>query len=914
MKKKLIVGIITLVAVVEYGYGVHTNSVKNGVSDWTSSASYDDGYVPQAGDVVLVPNQTSVTLLSTDTDSCQLVSSLGRVLFMGAGSGSTLTIDVAEGTVLTNNCSIKGFNGNYGRLVKTGKGELALMATDPSDYWVNQLVIETGVLRGPTAARRGVWNVSYVTVAAGAAFHLPLFDWMLPIVGGSSHYINFLGLDGAGAVWYDETKVTQMRVTRSGTFSGELHGAYMLPFIQGCVAFTGTASDFGQNMTVANNWGDLVNPVSGHGGVVSVKKIGLKGQASSVGLGNLASDSRGGGFVYIGDDDDMTDREFIGTTSNPDGPTFFDAGHHGGVTFTGLWRLNGGLTADMSGHFVVMGSNTTPCVLANDILSWTKNDHPYTIHLQKKGTGTWRLADCATRTWTGALTVDEGRIQFDSLADAGELCALGYATTLTLPYRTVYDAAQNVDWAHRLGSVDTDGQLVEGELEYLGAEAAKGVGRATVLAGAGRLDAAGTGALYLHNVSGLGTGARRLTLDGAAGTTNLLVDIVDSNACVSVVKDGAGQWTIGGELDFSGDLTVNAGTLVVRNDSARPYSWFRFNVKELHDNTQNNVVMQDLALYDAEGRRQNIGLEYAFPDPYPTNQTVQITADYWAKLPPGGVAYGVSGWYAAFNYATAPFTEGMEYDVRRLFDDISSGKQAPYSISWRRTESGGFLRPAHDNADTWHRIVMRLTNGAPAIVRYDYSRGSGTDAETRSHPVYFGLDGSVDGINWDPLHDATPADDHSGDSGSASYKWMSDGTAFASAATLRPGQGYPLARTHRTLAATPLANVGTVSVAAGATLKADGTFPALRHLRVDAAGAGTLDGFAFSNADGCSLDVAHLPDAGTALPLTITNAVDLANVSGWNLTLDGIATRRYKIGVSNSRIVVAPVGFAIIIR
>ena len=48
---------------------------------------------------------------------------------------------------------------------------------------------------------------------------------------------------------------------------------------------------------------------------------------------------------------------------------------------------------------------------------------------------------------------------------------------------------------------------------------------------------------------------------------------------VSVRKTGSGSWTLGGDLLFSGSLSVDEGTLTVRKESGI-YDWFRWTLKE----------------------------------------------------------------------------------------------------------------------------------------------------------------------------------------------------------------------------------------------------------------------------------------------------------------------------------------------
>jgi hypothetical protein len=209
---------------------------------------------------------------------------------------------------------------------------------------------------------------------------------------------------------------------------------------------------------------------------------------------------------------------------------------------------------------------------------------------------------------------------------------------------------------------------------------------------------------------------------------------------------------------------------------------------------------------------------------------------------------------------------------------------------------------------------MRLTNGTPAIVSYDISRGSGSDAEGKGHPVYFGLEGSCDGFAWDELHAATPEDDHSADSGSAAYKWMSDGSAFANKNTLRPNLGYRLPRTHRELKSRPLANVGKISVSGGATLVANVPI-AISNLVLDATSPCTIDGFSFPDDPSATLTIKNMPltQSCVTLPCTFVNVTGLDNINNWTHAFDVTMPKRC-VRVVDGRIVVAPKGISISFR
>ena len=65
----------------------------------------------------------------------------------------------------------------------------------------------------------------------------------------------------------------------------------------------------------------------------------------------------------------------------------------------------------------------------------------------KEGTGTWRFADNNGRLNAGVYEVNDGTLQFASIAETNVVCSLGLATALFSRYSGRYDASKRVAWA-----------------------------------------------------------------------------------------------------------------------------------------------------------------------------------------------------------------------------------------------------------------------------------------------------------------------------------------------------------------------------------------------------------------------------------------------------------------------------------
>ena len=219
---------------------------------------------------------------------------------------------------------------------------------------------------------------------------------------------------------------------------------------------------------------------------------------------------------------------------------------------------------------------------------------------------------------------------------------------------------------------------------------------------------------------------------------------------------------------------------------------------------------------------------------------------------------------------------------------------------------------------------MRLTNGAPEIVSYDIESYWNTN-QTNNWPKIATMEASVDGIHWDLVetnstgavvaeHEYDFSIPLGGPNGNNSNKWYSDGTSQVNwdpttGTTPRPGKGFPMRA--RADIPTPLANVRSVSVAAGATLKTyDGI--EISKLKVDAAGAGTIDGFTF--AENGTIDVIDAPREPTFLSGTYVNCSGLENIAGWTLKIDGTVNAKCKVGVRDGKLYFTRPGFIVTFR
>ena len=863
---------------------------------WANGKNWQGEAAPGAGDEAYFPAVLGdCEVVVSDADAA-LVSSLANVRGDSASRGPKIVFNVT--TNLAIGCKIAACT-----VVKRQNASVELMSGGLRDYYYMDAIVEEGTLILPrTASVNGYWAMNGLVVSNGASVYLPDAVTMKATLSLQTLLCAGLLTNANASVQQGlringTTEEQPARFTETGRLGGLVYVEAASPLVVETdqLTFEGEARVWTANgKTLPASW--------------TVRKIGMRDAvASSIGGASASKAWRfrynGGIWRYAGEGE-TTDRQLYYSLDwydySPYHVPTLDAGAVGGVTFAGKWH--GGrsynhdtLKADVF-EIALTGSNAVPCVLANEIAPVESDGVDRPLYLVKQGTGTWRFNDHAARRNNGVIAVEEGTLQFETIAAKGFVCSLGTADALQERYFGVYDAARSVNYAYLLGTETT-----EGTMEHVGAGNATCMDRPFRLAGDGRLTASG-GTLALGDVSALTAGEKTLTLDGTNAVKNMIYGVTNGAGTVSLVKDGPGTWRLAGECDISGDLAVKAGTLEVAGaGESTPYSYFRFTSYEtLGAESQANYCYQhsfdELSLFSADGARRNLDMVWD-AEPHDKEGFYAIDVDI-LSLQPGHANYAFSAeWY---------YYASNDYGMDKLWDQTCGGY--PF-LAWQK--AGGINATAARYSVPSRRvsIVMRLPKGTPEITRYDFCAGGmNIGSATNQLPKVFELEGSVDGLRWQRLHfkqDQTAL--------SNKARWCSDDTPFNTQYTNR---GFRV--TGHPDFGVQLSSVRSVSVAAGATLRADGTAAPIRGLRVSASGAGTIDGFTFAaptEERPCTLDVVDVPPgAKVVLPGTYANCQGLANVTEWNLRIGGVPSKRYEICHENGKLALVKRGLIFLVR
>lgn len=885
MKLEFLMATMAVSAAAAFADSVWTGGATLSGADWSDETKWSGG-APTANSTVQFPNPVTANV---DDDTCAAVSSFYKIIL--ADAGGKIAFDVSSNSVCT--ALICG----GGSLEKTGSGILRLDGYEESDYIsyggygnYNLLggfdVIEGG-LAWPDNKASVQATYGHVHLAAGATFYI-----------STTKATNIGGLSGEGIVTNTAAETQTLYIgypdkDDHDSFAGEIGGAVGL--IVACEQkLLGSRNVFSG---VAKPRGGADGKV---GGVMSFVAAGENANdPSSLGLNGDLSHLAGGCFRYIGPGGERTFKRLMLWQDAAHAVTL-DAGPNGGLEFAGEW-FNFNSTADPKsrsmGELVLSGSNlTTACSFSGKFRAelTDTNDCPVATRFTKKGPGVWHLQDHAERLNRGVVAVQEGTLRYDSVEEQGVVCSLGLSTVLCENYYGPWDESRKVDHAFELGAAQT-----QGTLEFAGSNTCATMTRPIALAGDGVLMASGADGAGINydGVSALAGGAavKTLTLAGDSTADNYVGGVRDGQGRIAVVKEGAGTWTLRGDQTFSGDLTVKAGTLVVQKK--KPFDWFRLTVTE---SGNANMTSRQIAFYDKDGTYVNWGMTWnknrVAPYYSGTTPTTSETGYRYRNLGPSEATFGRSDY--GLNNST----------FASLFSQGGSASFACYGIN-----------PASpSNPSTWVPIVFRMPKGSNAIVAFDYAPYAG--ASYLAVKAYT-LEGSADGQHWyEVAKDGSFNYSHTLNN-SQQWIYTQRGDNVSTEANtkkirlLADGETKALEYTCETNDYSVLENVGVVTVANGATLKAEGDFtPEIRRLGIDAqTGAGTIDGFTL--ADGAEIFVTGtFPNEGFTVPVSFSGLGDVATATGLAVKDSTGKTRSWSVKLTETSATFAPSGIIISIR
>lgn len=845
--------------------------------DWTNPANFTSGK-PETGDTVVIPE--NMVVYATNDTARTLLNTLAYINLQGkrtsasnVGTSCILVIDVpAEGIYELRVAFHEASDTSARGIVrKTGDGELALATLGNVWKYRTDFDVQAGVLNMHNL-KDVAYRIGAIGIAEGAT------------VVGPDYTMFAAGVYGAGLLTNQATSERYFR-----TIGGTASNPYMFSGkISGKMAFRTYGAQYLTGSNNVNQMCSVYSPSLKTKGVLGVPYFGNRdSESSSIGLSqNLQFLQYGGKILYLGTGE-TTDKGIKIYEDGGLGQAVIDGGVTGGLTINGTIDFPNKMMVSL----VLEGNHKAPCAFGGNVTYKNDdNNNRCSVHFVKRGSGTWRIENSTERKNSTGFTIEEGVLQFDDIAEKGESSGLGTAYDTHTNYFGAYNPDAKVPWVFALGTSDS-----EGALEYVGTNGAYSTGRTIGLAGAGRLSCESDAPLRFSGVMPIGEGAKTLTVAGSGTNENTIADIADAPAApITLVKEGSGNWILANTNAIRGGLEVKAGRLTVRNPSGQ-YDWFRWTIRKtlrLYEGTTQRVQASQFGFYDSNLDRINCGWTHC---------------DNFARIAPGQAAYQSRSSYTdTSNYMN-------ELELGELFYPVTN-RNRRWSIVMPKE-----MKPS--SPGTHLKIVMRATNGAPEVARYDFSvRYPTSQTGFDFNPESWCLEGSRDGIHWDMLHDMPSTNATMFCHTSNNRYYAANRTSNGASNDPANPEKYNLTTTEKApiIAGSTNKNINVMSgfsyvkVAEGAVLAADGAGLEISSLRIDSTGAGAIEGFSFARNG--TLDVLGVENSGRAvLPGTYGSVSGFSNIANWSLTVDGESTRR-RITVENGVIVLVNPGMRVILR
>ena len=501
--------------------------LESGTGGWSSPDRWVDGKVPvpSADKPWTVKIGDSVNAVVTDADKAYF-EAMGQLTL-----GSNAVLTVTNDADLALSCPLTG--GIEMKVVKLGSGTLTLRYTQ-TKYQFN--TEKTG---SRWLIRDGVLAVDSCETSGVMEFRCPVGVWSPGVLRlDSKTTVQLRGLYGDGKVEIPAPVETMTFAANNGAdndFSGV--------FDAGNSSFYITVNGGHQKISNPDTAAALYKPRFVGSGTSRLALASFPDSAMSV--------RAGAEIEYMGSADQIAGEISF---QNNGYHLKFNAGENGGTRFT--TELNP-QTGKMS-IIEFTGDNATASVY-NGSLGMSKSE--CALYIKKTGSGTWRLASTRSDNH-GTIAVEQGTLEFETVKERGEGCSLGTANLTHSEYTGDKDGAKVVPYACLVGGGNDEACPV---LCYVGSASATIANRAVAIKGIGGFASNG-GVLDWTGFSSAQSGMNTLVLSGSAEGC-IARSVTNGVGVLSVMKTGAGSWTLDGNVDFSGGISVKEGTLSLNLDA-----------------------------------------------------------------------------------------------------------------------------------------------------------------------------------------------------------------------------------------------------------------------------------------------------------------------------------------------------------
>ena len=862
-------------------------------SDPLDPSNYKDGTstvltaLPPPGSSVHT-QRDGMTMKFTDVSA----SFLASLALVGPRTNSRIIIDVSTNITIGTKFNLWG----AGYVVKRGAGTMTIvpesLTYDGSNRcydYRERFIVEKGDVIFPqnVASNPRVYFIGGLAISNGCT--VAMFAGMHE---SSGYYaVRFQnGLCGAGRLICTNSS-SECRIypySSEEPFSGELFATNAMLYVNGTIKLTGTSNS--------------LKGIYHTGGTLGARKfVGGVGSSSlgSSGTLTLNSSSLDTRLLCLATEEDG-EQSWYRTLRAYDASSrlVFDGGAYGGLQLSYPYSSS---TLQIQVYFgksmtelVLTGSNTTECLFSAGVVpkSVADDENCGFYYISKKGTGIWRLAN-NKRTdkieKTAGIGVENGTLRFDTVAEMGSACTLGYpkGPLLGYPYRGAIAAAPAaVDYAIRLGNVTNLEE--EGTFEYVGTTTAFCKTRKIAVTGNGRLKTGSDLKLKWRGVKGVvppeggdNPPLSTLTLDGDTAP-GFITDVTEEvgSAPLRIAKDGDSSWHLDGNLTFTGGIDVRKGLLTLAN--YRNWRLYRLVMKQNRgygvtdgDWKTNTVLLSEIGLFDRDGKRLNEGLA----------RGVDTAKTDVFKLLQGQTVVDCN------EHGTETFV--MMFDGNGV---TQTRVQLPAPIS------------AEDSA-SWKHVYMHLADSQSPVSSFDLSYPKAPGATYKNTELtHFAVEGSIDGETWHTLTNVTDF------TFANEQKWSISGADVAPGGVVTGGAPLDTVVPADELPDVLPSGISYLKVENGGCFVVYGEPIEVKEIGIDTTkGMGSVSNVTFATMG--TVTIENVPTGQVVdMPCDLSACTGLENVSRWPVKLGIEPTSRFKASMTATGVKVFRVGTMVVFR
>ena len=408
MKKLVACVLVGLVGLSAFAAKTNTWTSASQAGHWAEAGNWKENRTLEAGDYVSVPDGLAAVM--NDADIAAMRGLLTGII-LPTSAKSTLEFNVTgEDNVVTyiiNTTGIDavGHTSSNVKIVKNGPGKVLL---DPSSHgnatYGAHLIVNEGALQLPVYSSSYNLQIPKVTVNSPG---------VLITSSGcvNAKFWTMDGLAGDGIVTNSTTQNALIYMGGSSVFRGKLLGpiSIMNDTAQTCKGeFRTTEATSASEHSIAGNSLIGLESIGGTSGSIL--------QYGSIGRGAFTF-RMNPGIRYLG----TGEKSYLNAYAQGLAETFtLDGGPYGGLelaNYISFSSATGKVTT-----LILRGTNSAPCTLSGTFTATSKGG---VTNLRKTDSGTWCAAETLSTDFTGLVSVQDGTLQFGSLAKVGMACSLG---------------------------------------------------------------------------------------------------------------------------------------------------------------------------------------------------------------------------------------------------------------------------------------------------------------------------------------------------------------------------------------------------------------------------------------------------------------------------------------------------------